>query len=420
LTEPSDRLPFLGLLLFTTLLFLSPQSFFPVLQPLRLAFVAAGFAVVSYVLNRVFHNRPLTVRVRELTFLTALLAWAVVTVPLSLWPGGSLDAILDSYLKSFVIFFLIVNLVVTPTRLRRMAWLLTLVSVPLAAVAIANFHSGVYMEGGNERIVGYQAALTENPNDLAQFLAITVPLSGGLLGGERRKAVRVVIILVILFDVAAIIATFSRQGFMILAVTTLIFLWKMARRRRAALAALLPVAALACIPLLPGGYVQRIGTSVDIDSDTTGSSAARWQLAQAAVAYLIKHPIVGAGFGTGVLALNDELGNQWRQVHNMYLEYALELGLPGFVLFVCLLGSALNGTRSSERRLRAAAAPRALLSLHDGIQLSLIAFAVAALFSPGAYGWVTHYTLGMAVAARIAITGWSTPASGRRKRERTS
>jgi O-antigen ligase len=301
-----------------------------------------------------------------------------------------------------------------------MAWLLTLLSVPIAFTALANFQAGVYLQGGNARIVGYLAALTENPNDLALLLNVILPLSGGLLAGERRRLTRAALLLIMLCDVAAIVATFSRSGFLILFATTIMVLWKMARRRGAALAALVVIAALACAPLLPGGYLQRIGTSFDIDADTTGSSEARWQLTQAAMVYVAKHPVVGAGIGTGVLALNDQLGPQWRQVHNTYLEYGLELGLPGLILFLLLLASAFNGTRLAGRRLRVAAAPAALRSLHDGIQLSLLAFAVGALFSPGAYGWVLHYALGMAVASRIAFTAWSAQATARQDRERTT
>src|SRR5215468_95038 len=58
LNDQSDRLPFLALLLFTALLFLSPQSFFPALVPLRLAFVAGCFALGSYLLQRLLHGRP--------------------------------------------------------------------------------------------------------------------------------------------------------------------------------------------------------------------------------------------------------------------------------------------------------------------------------------------------------------------------
>ena len=415
----AGRVPFNALLVFTTLVLLSPQSFFPALQPLRLAFVAGGFAMGSYLLHQFLHGGPLTVRVRELKLVVGLLVWAVVTIPFSLWPGGSVDVILNSYSKSLVIFFLIVNLVTTPARLRRMAWLLTLLSIPVAVTALANFHAGVYVQASSERIAGYQSALADNPNDLALLLNVTLPLSGGLLSGERRRMLRAFIVLVMLGDIAAIIVTLSRAGFLTLAAITAIFLLKMVRRRRSALAALVAITALACIPLLPGGYLQRIGTSVDKDSDPTGSAQARWQLAQGAVVYLARHPLVGAGIGNGVLALNELLGPQWNVVHNGYLEYGLELGLVGLALFLSLLGSAFNGTRLAERRLRAAGAPRALLALNDGIQLSLIAFTVSALFSPGAYGWPTHYALGMAVASRIAFSTWCATVAAQRSREQT-
>ncbi len=417
--DSGSELPFNALLIFTSLLFLSPQRFFPILQSLRLPFVVGGFALGSYLLQRFLHGSPLTERVRELTLLTALLAWAVITVPFSLWPGGSVDTILDSYSKSLVIFFLVVNVVITPTRLRRLAWVLTMLSVPLAATALANFHNGAYMAGGNARIVGYQAAVAENPNDLALLLNVTLPLSGGLFQGERRSAVRGLITLIMLLDVAAIVVTFSRAGFWTLATVGSIFLWKVVRRRRAGLVALLAAAAVVCVPLLPGGYLERIGTSVDKDSDPTGSSQARWELAQAAIAYLVQHPLVGAGIGTGILALNEQLGPQWKQVHNAYLEYAVDLGLPGFVLFLSLLGSALNSTRLAQYDLRAARAPHALISLHQGIQLSLIAFAVGALFSPIAYGWITFYALSMAVASRLACTAWCSMGAVQPNRERT-
>jgi O-antigen ligase len=416
--DSTGCLPFNALLAFTALVVLAPQSSFPALQPLRLPFVVGGLAMGSYLIHSLLHGLPLTVRVQELKLLAGILLWAVITVPFSLHPGGSVEFILDSYSKSLVIFFLIVNLVVTPARLRRMAWLLTLVSIPLAGVALANFHAGVYLQGAiNQRVVGYQAALTQNPNDLALLLNVILPLSGGLLRGERRRAARAVLILVMLSDVAAIVVTFSRGGFLTLTATTAIFLWRIVRRRKAPWAAFVAVAALACVPLLPGGYLQRIGTSVDMDSDPTGSSQARWRLAQGAVVYLVKHPLVGSGIGTGGLALNEQIGPTWQQVHNTYLEYGLELGLPGLVLFVLLTRSALNGARLTERHLRARRAPGALLALHDGVQLSLIAFIVGALFSPGAYGWVTHYAIGMAVASRIAFATWVGSATVRRDHE---
>ena len=40
---------------------------------------------------------------------------------------------------------------------------------------------------------------------------------------------------------------------------------------------------------------------------------------------------------TEMLALNDERGARWLSVHNAYLNYAVDLGLPGLTLFLMLL-----------------------------------------------------------------------------------
>jgi O-antigen ligase len=413
--DSAGQLPFIALLIFTALLLLAPQVHFPALQPLRLPFVTGCFALGTYLLDRIFRHGQITIRVRELGILAALLGWAVLTLPASKWPGGSFGVIQDSYSKSLVIFFLLVNLVVTPTRLRRMAWLLTLLSLPLAVSTLVNYHSGVFVQGGNERVLGYQAPLTENPNDLALLLNVTFSLSVGLLFGESRRWARALILIVIALDVAAIISTFSRAGFFVLVIVVGLFVWKIARRRGSTLAIFLAVAALACIPLLPGGYVQRIGTSLDPKTDTTGSAQARWELTKAAVGYVARHPIVGVGIAMDQLAMNEQFGfGVWRNVHNIYLEYAVDLGLPGFVLFVMLLGSALGGTRMTGRLLKRAGAPHGLVSLHEGIQVGLVAFAVGALFTPGAYGWLVHYSIGMAVASRITFSGWNSPTKGAR------
>jgi O-antigen ligase len=130
---------------------------------------------------------------------------------------------------------------------------------------------------------------------------------------------------------------------------------------------------------------------------------------------------MGAGIGRGQLAMNDQLGiGVWRNVHNVYLEYAVDLGLPGLVLFLLLLGSALGGARLTARLLRRAGAPRAFVSLHAGTQVSLIAFAIGGLLNPGAYGWVVHYAVGMAVASRITFGAWSAVSRKSPSRERAS
>jgi len=162
------------------------------------------------------------------------------------------------------------------------------------------------------------------------------------------------------------------------------------------------VIAILSLPFLPASYVQRIGTITDIDSDPTGSSQARWRDNVAATSFVMEHPILGAGIGMDVLALNQVRGPVWKQVHNVYLEYAVDLGLPGLILFLLLFFSVFRAARSTRHRLSSVPALRNLFLLAEALEVSLIVFAVEGLFHPVAYHFYFYYMAGLALAARVA------------------
>ena len=187
---------------------------------------------------------------------------------------------------------------------------------------------------------------------------------------------------------------------MTLATTFAMYLWRLRKRpeRRWAVAAL--VIALVCIPLLPSGYWDRLSTITNKDSDTTGSAQERWRDMVAAANLVIQNPIVGVGVGMNIRALNEERGPYWLAVHNVYLEYAVELGIPGLVLFLMLLAGCMKSTMSVQQRSAGVPALRELFCLAEGIHTSLIAFAVAAVFHPVAYHFYFYYMAGLAIAAK--------------------
>jgi O-antigen ligase len=116
----------------------------------------------------------------------------------------------------------------------------------------------------------------------------------------------------------------------------------------------------------------------------------------AATRFVLDHPLTGAGLGMNTLALNEVRGPAWTMVHNVYLEYAADLGLPGLALFLCLLLSCLKRARAARRR--AQGLPE-LSALGAGIETALLGFAVAAFFYPVAYHFYFYYLAGLAVAA---------------------
>jgi hypothetical protein len=402
--EGDTRLPFRALMAFTFILIIAPQTFSPLLASLRVALLAAGVAVLSYVYNRFTRRRPIVEFSPEITLASCLLGWALITMPLSYWPGGSLDLLLNIYVKTLIIFWLLSHVVNTLPRLRFAAWSLSLMALPLAFSAVTNLLEGNFM--AESRIMGFNAPLTGNPNDLALTLNLILPLSIGLfLSGAGRPWLRGVLLLGIGLSVVGVIATYSRGGFLTLAVISALYISALLRRPRERHWAMLALCcAFAAIPFLPGDYVMRLGTITDIEADTSGSAQERWGDMAAAVEYMVFNPVVGAGLGMDMLALNEVRGPAWKEVHNVYLQYGVDLGIPGLVLFVLLLRGALRCARRAQ--LAGASRMPELFHLAEGIRISLIAFAVAAFFHPVGYHFYFYYFAGLAVAAgSIAMAG---------------
>jgi O-antigen ligase len=401
---------FAALMAFTFVLLLAPQSFVPALAPLRIGLLTALLALTAYLLDRFAGGDSITIVTPELLAAAALVTWALLTLPLSYWPGGSLSFLLDVYFKTLVIFWLLANVTGTRPRLRRAAGCLVLMTVPLAAFAVHAFATGQFIDadGPVRRIAGVDAPLTQNPNDLALMLNLVLPLALALAQAAERGPVRLAFLACAVLDAVGVILTFSRAGFICLAITAVLSLWKAARRPWKGWAFAVLVLTVSLAPFLPHGYLDRLGTITDIQSDPTGSAQERWSDTQAAVRYVAAHPILGAGVGMNVLALNEARGASWKNVHNVFLQYAVDLGLPGVALFLALFAGCVRATVEAMRRAAAIPAPDLFL-LAEGLQISLLAFAVAALFHPVAYHFYFYYVAGLAIAARAAA---GAPAEG--------
>ena len=408
---------FAALIAFTAILLVSPQEWFPAVKSLRIAFIAATMAIVAHLAGRMFGNvRALPVR-REMVIALALIVWAAITIPLSIWPGGSWAQLSDHLVKAVIFFWLIGTLVTTRQRLEWFVWVLVLCAIPLAATALANYRSGVFITSATssvQRIAGYVggAGLAGNPNDLALMLNLLLPLAGALFVISKRPWLRLVALGVLMLSVAAVIVTFSRAGFITLAVIALATFAAMVRRGALGAAVIVVFLALGAVVLTPEQYFSRLATITNIDADTTGSAQGRWDDYFVSLEYIRMHPLTGAGLGQDLLALNATRGHStWRSVHNAYLQAAVDLGLPGMALLLALLLASF----ANARRVRRAAMRRTdlgdLAVMATGIHVSLLAFSVAAFFHPIAYQFYFFCLAGLAVALVNAHRAEVAPAS---------
>lgn len=404
--EAGGRLPFVALMAFTGVLLLAPQGFFPVLAPLRPALLAAGVAMTAHLLERVSRGAAIIRFTPEILVALALAVWAGLTLPISLWPSGSFDYLIDPFSKALILFWLLSSIVVTSGRLQWTAWCLVFMTLPLAVTGVWHLLTGVFVPAGNApgfaRIAGYAAPLTANPNDLALTLNLTLPLGVGLLLAVRRPILRAVLLAILALNVLAIIATFSRGGLVTLMTILLAYIVRLSGRSPAVV--LLPLLLLIFLPLLPAGYLGHMGTITDIRSDPTGSAQERWSDLRAAGRLVQSSPVAGAGLGMNALAMNVERGATWRMVHNVYLQYAVELGLPGLLLFLVLLARCVAKAGAARRIAARAESGGMLFRLAEAVQIGLIAFAVAALFHPVGYHFYFFYLAGLALGLEAAVT----------------
>jgi O-antigen ligase len=87
-------------------------------------------------------------------------------------------------------------------------------------------------------------------------------------------------------------------------------------------------------------------------------------------------------------------------VHDVYLEYAADLGLPGLVIFLLLLRVIVIGVGDARRASEDDPDGFELHCLAEGLGVSLLGFIAAAFFYPDAYQFYFYYIAGLAVAAR--------------------
>jgi O-antigen ligase len=394
---------FNALVAFTGILLLAPQTVIPALKTLRIALAAGGLAIGAHALDATLRRRPVLPACPEVVTALALLAWAVLTLPFSYWPGGSVALLSDQYLKALVFFWLIAALVTSRARVRLFGWALVVCSIPLALTALMHFGSGTFVTSTAAPLqrIGGIAGITGNPNDLALTLNLVIPITGALLFTSRGLLPRAVAAASLLLSVPAVIVTFSRAGFLTICAIAIASVSCFVKRRAPMPAAAVLVVACGVLPFLPDGYLERLNTITDIEADRTGSATGRWSDYQLSVRLIAGNPIVGVGLGQDILALDQiRLRPTWRNVHNAYLEYAIDLGLPGLLMFLALLVASLKSARRVEVLAAREPALADLSIIASGVRIALVAFLVAAFFYPVAYQFYFFCVAGLAVALK--------------------
>lgn len=422
--EPRDW-AFLGLMMFTGLLFFRPQDLITPLRALHLAEIAALVALGSLISGRLSRGLPLTRLTPEVAGVFGFAFVILATAPFAVWMGGAVSTFTDLYAKVVLIFVLMVNTLTSPRRMEQFIFLIVLASGYIGLRAVLDYARGINLvEHG--RVQGSVGGMFKNPNDLALNMVAVLPFAAFLVQRPGSFLKRSIAAGCGVMMFGAIVASHSRSGAVGLAAMGLVLAVQTLKRQPGVVLAVVFVGVLA-LPLAPSSYWQRLESITNKDLDETGSREARSVLLRESFDAFMTHPLTGVGAGQFKNYNPEGRQEAWRESHNVVLQVGAELGIVGLAVFFFLVARAFMAPMQTRRLLRAAAPNRRTpsasdveplsddeyqaLSLHAAsVTAALAGWFFCALFASVAYHWTFYYLLALAVAprdyllARVAAT----------------
>lgn len=372
-------LSFVGLFLFTFLLFFRPYEFSPSLHWLsKGALVTAIVTLFFFIPTQLGLENRITVRTREVTLVFLLLLLCLISVPFALSKWRAWNGFVE-YLKVIIMFVVTINVVRTQKQLKALLLLVLVATCILSVAAINDYRSG-HLTLKGVRIEGAIGGLFQNPNDLALHFVTFFPIVVVLALASRKLVPKLIYFTAAAATLGGTIVTFSRGGFLGLIAVIGVLVWKLARKNVMVVGVISTTLIFFLLILAPVTYRERISTTGD------GSSVARMGELKRSVFLAIRNPFFGVGMDNFVLFSDRE-----QATHNSYTQVACEIGVTAAVVYVLFLLAGLKRVREMPNPKDVDPRRRLLPYLAIGVQASLIGYMVTSFFASVAFLWYMYY-----------------------------
>jgi putative inorganic carbon (HCO3(-)) transporter len=398
---PANSLSWYGLAIFT---------FFFVTE--RLPGLFTEFGIYLALLGLVLRPQGLGFA-PPLRWALVFLLWALVTAFSAISPETAWPALIER-LKALVIFFVVVNTLRTPQQLRFYILLILVAFV-------------IYPARGTLKnyVVGYTVfgraiwnGMYKNANDLGAITLLMLGLALAIATVKTQSTpVRGAAAALVPMTLLIILLTQSRGTFLGLLVGFGPPLLARFRKRPSGMAPVLTVLAVIAV-LIPAVSWHRLATITKLTSIETHAEAhedgrqparedrfvqiasdsarERFDILKTGLHIAASHAVLGVGIGCYNEAnarYAPQLGE--RDAHNTYVSLAAEMGLPGLLLWLGLVGSVMAQVRRRRARLEADDRTIQVLWIHRAI----IGYLVAGIFASYAGLTVFYLFLGILWAA---------------------
>lgn len=391
--KSGHSLTYLGLVLFTFVVYFKPQDFLHFETTPNIAFLLAVLTVLLYIPTQLRLEGRLSARPRELDLLLAFALLALLSMPVAVSRSDAWTEFNNMFLKAVLMFIVIINAVRTEQRLRGLLYIAIAVAFVSGASTLNNYRAGTQLLEGY-RSTGILGGILLDPNDMSLYIVMTIPIVVALLWAARGWSLKLCYACCALIMAGGIMVTYSRGGFLGLLAIAGFLAWKLGRRQPV----LLLVGGVMLVGLLvasPGGYAGRLASITNPDLDATGSASERRELLDLSLQVAARHPLFGVGMGNFPnVSIRD------KPSHNAYTQVASEMGVMALAVYVSFIIVPLLRLRRIEKETYGVAGYERIYALAIGLQASLVGYLVSSFFLSVAYYWFIYYLVAYTVCLR--------------------
>jgi len=327
--------------------------------------------------------------------LVLFVLWTCLTTAFAIMPGPSSERLL-------VVVKIQLMTLVCIAALRERKHIELFVWVNVISVGFYGFKGGLFAiaSGGGSRVWGPQDSFIQDNNALGLALVMIIPLGYYLWQVTTKRWLRHSILVFLLLNAVAVLATQSRGAFLaILAMTVVLWL----RTRKKLLGGIAFVlAGTLFIAFMPASWENRMRTIGTYQQD---SSAMQRLNAWETAINIANDRVTGAGFSVAhrdIFLIYSPLPDWVYTAHSIYFQALGEQGWIGLALFLSM--GAMSFVNAARIRKRGLERPETLWTrdLAGMIQVSMVGYAVGGAFLSLTY-WDLPYNI---MAILIATKFW--------------
>lgn len=414
--------PYAGLLLFLFLLYVRPNEIIKALVPLRLVMAVAVGTLLIWLANMIFKRNFRLIK-SPLNFL--MMAFLVVVslsniMNLPPYIDGAKAAFSD-FVKIFIFFVLMVNLISTPSRLKIFTWFLILFTGFVAYSGVYHHNTGMTLAGtmpnvGDGRVAG--VGIFADPNAIALAIVMTIPFIYNFMVSKTNLFGKLLLIGIVCLDLYGFYLTKSRGGILsMLAVLFLISTQAGSFRFKLTGGIIFFLGLLVISNFLPEDLVSRAGSISEGAQDE--SVEVRQQAWYHGLGLFKSDPV----FGVGVGRFTDETSHT---AHNSFILAAAEMGLVGVTIWIALIYISLKDLVMLKKEWSTTIPPPSdddemsifaredeesglpqvkdipyMKRFPDAVIISIIGFLVGAAFLSYTYSYLLYILIGLAAVVGV-------------------